>query len=78
MKKTLLILCVLPLAGSVAFARDAAKAPFLGLDTKTVTNAWEGYFQDSFEWYRRRTTTSSGRRRRRGAIRPPRSPSAAR
>jgi ribose transport system substrate-binding protein len=24
---------------------------FIGLDTKTVTNTWEAYFQDSFEWY---------------------------
>jgi len=53
MKKAIVVLSGLLLAASVAWAQGAAKRSpvFVGLDTKTVTNAWEGYFQDSFEWY---------------------------
>ncbi|HVP19662.1 MAG TPA: sugar ABC transporter substrate-binding protein [Spirochaetia bacterium] len=56
MKRLILVFFVLLAAGSVVFARGAMErlrpSPyFLGLDTKTVTNAWESYFQDSFEWY---------------------------
>ncbi|HTP27426.1 MAG TPA: sugar ABC transporter substrate-binding protein [Anaeromyxobacteraceae bacterium] len=49
MRKLLLIFGAL-LAGSVAFAAESPRV-FVGLDTKTVTNSWEGYFQDSFEWF---------------------------
>ena len=56
MKRFIVILCVMLAAGSVVFASGVVErlkpSPyFLGLDTKTVTNAWESYFQDSFEWY---------------------------
>jgi ribose transport system substrate-binding protein len=38
---------------TAVFASGAKeKTPvFIGLDTKTVTNSWEGYFQDSFKWF---------------------------
>ena len=48
MRKSVLVLGAL-LAASVAFAAEHPRV-FVGLDTKTVTNSWEGYFQDSFEW----------------------------
>ncbi len=51
MKRALLVVGALLLAGA-APDQGAMHAPvFIGLDTKTVTNAWEGYFQDSFEWF---------------------------
>ncbi|HUI72479.1 MAG TPA: sugar ABC transporter substrate-binding protein [Spirochaetia bacterium] len=56
MKRLSIIFVVLLAAGSIAFARgiferQKSSQYFIGLDTKTVTNAWEGYFQDSFEWF---------------------------
>ncbi len=62
MKKALVAALVLLAAAAFVFAAGAkegtrtpataaAKAPFLGLDTKTVTNAWEDYFQQSFIWW---------------------------
>ncbi len=54
MKRFLVFLSVFLAAGSLAFARGVFERPspyFIGLDTKTVTNSWEGYFQDSFEWF---------------------------
>ncbi|HVO21453.1 MAG TPA: sugar ABC transporter substrate-binding protein [Anaeromyxobacter sp.] len=53
MRKALLLAAAALLAASAPIARGAERAApfFIGLDTKTVTNAWEGYFQDSFEWY---------------------------
>jgi len=55
MKKILVFFSALILAGPLAFgmgAKERSKPSiFIGLDTKTVTNSWEGYFQDSFEWF---------------------------
>ena len=56
MKRFFMVFSLLLAAGSYAFASGAMERPkpspyFIGLDTKTVTNSWESYFQDSFEWY---------------------------
>ncbi len=52
MRRAFLVTSALLLAGSASAQGTAQQSPiFVGLDTKTVTNAWEGYFQDSFEWY---------------------------
>jgi ribose transport system substrate-binding protein len=50
------VMAFLLVAASFVFAEGQAtktksKTDFIGLDTKTVTNTWEAYFQDSFEWY---------------------------
>jgi ribose transport system substrate-binding protein len=59
MRKVLGIALVLVIGAGFAFGAPSAEkkaapamvAPFLGLDTKTVTNAWEDYFQQSFIWW---------------------------
>jgi len=53
MKRLIVLLSgLLLVASTAAFAVDQKeKSVFVGLDTKTVTNSWEGYFQDSFEWF---------------------------
>jgi ribose transport system substrate-binding protein len=55
MRRIFMLLPALLMAGSLAFAGGVRERSnpsiFIGLDTKTVTNSWEGYFQDSFEWF---------------------------
>jgi ribose transport system substrate-binding protein len=58
-KKSLVVLLALLMVAAFAFGGATAEkkapaikvTPFLGLDTKTVTNAWEDYFQQSFIWW---------------------------
>jgi len=38
-------------AQSSSSSSSQAKTIFLGISTKTVTNPWEAYFQDSFKWF---------------------------
>ena len=48
-----LAIIAVPLAFSKGQSESAStsKGYFIGLSTKTVTNPWEAYFQDAFEWY---------------------------
>jgi len=48
-----LAVIAVPMAFSKGQSESAssAKGYFIGLSTKTVTNPWEAYFQDAFEWY---------------------------